>query len=148
MKSEKILYTSADVRKAIIELFESSKGRRVAITAFVGSGSEAYLRKPEGIELVCWPKAGGTNPDALRKLIKLGVKVSFAKSLHMKIYWTADKGAVITSANLSKNALGAGNLMEIGIFVPSKSVDIDRILKQINPNKDIKAELLKLVTLG
>jgi hypothetical protein len=125
-------------------MFENSKGRRVAITAFVGSGSDAYLRKPSGIELVCWPQAGGTNPDAIRRLIKLGVKVSFAKSLHMKVYWTADKGAVITSANLSKNALGAGNLMEFGVLVPSKKIDIDRLLKQIKPKEDIKSDLLKL----
>jgi hypothetical protein len=144
MNTSKILYTSADVRKTIIDLFEKSKGRRVAITAFVGDGAEAYLRKPKGIELICWPQAGGTNPDALRKLIKLGVKVSFAKSLHMKVYWTEDKGAVVTSANLSKNALGAGNLMEFGIFVPSDQIDIQRLLMQIKPKDDIKSDLLKL----
>ena len=144
MKSSKILYTSEDVRKTVIDIFGNSKGRRVAITAYVGSGSQAYLRRPRGIELVCWPQAGGTNPDAIRKLIKLGVKVSFARSLHMKVYWTEDKGAVVTSANLSKNALGAGNLKEFGVFVPPAQIDIDRLLKQINPNEDIKSDLLKL----
>lgn len=144
MKSSKILYTSADVRKTIIDIFEKSKGRRVAITAFVGDGAEAYLRKPKGIELICWPQAGGTNPDAIRRLIKLGVKVSFAKSLHMKVYWTKDKGAVVTSANLSKNALGSGNLMEFGVLVPSGQIDIDRLLKQIKPRSEIKSDLLKL----
>jgi len=130
---QKILYTSLDVRNAIIDIFSASKGRRVAITAFVGSGSEAYLPKPSGIELVCWPKAGGTNPTALKKLIKKGVEVSFVNALHMKIYWTEDKGAVLTSANLSKNALGAGDLREIGIFLPSKAIDINKILQSIKP---------------
>lgn len=144
MKSSKILYTSADVRKTIIDMFENAMGRRVAITAFVGSGSQAFLRRPEGIELVCWPQAGGTNPDAIRELVRRGVKVSFAKSLHMKVYWTEDQGAVITSANLSKNALGAGNLKEFGIFVPSEQIDIDRLLRQINAKEDIKGDLLRL----
>ena len=101
MNDEHILYTSAEVRQKIIELFSTSRGRRVAITAFVGAGADAYLPKANGIELVCWPKAGGTNPFALRKLMKKGVSVSFVDSLHMKVYWTEDKGAVITSAAAS-----------------------------------------------
>lgn len=144
MKSEKILYTSSDVRKAIIEIFGASKGRRVAITAFVGSGAEAYLPNPKGIELICWPKAGGTNPNEIRNLIKRGVNVSFANALHMKIYWTEDKGAVITSANLSTNALGSGGLREIGILVPSKFIDISLILNDISPKSDIKKKLAEL----
>jgi hypothetical protein len=144
MKSEKTLYTSADVKKAIVDLFENSKGRRVAITAFVGSCAEEYLPYSDGIELVCWPKAGGTNPNAIRTLVKRGVKVSFVESLHMKIYWTEDKGAVITSANLSTNALGTGNLYEFGILVPSNKIDINRVLKQLNPDDDIEEQLHKL----
>jgi len=144
MKSEKLLYTSTDVKKAIVEIFENSKGRRVAITAFVGSGAEAYLPYSDGIELVCWPKAGGTNPDAIRTLIKRGVKVSFVESLHMKVYWTEDEGAVITSANLSTNALGTGSLYEFGILIPSNKIDINMVLKQLNPDYDIEKKLRKL----
>jgi len=144
MKSNKILYTSAEVRKAIIDIFSTSKGRRVAITAFVGSGSEAYLQPSKGIELICWPKAGGTNPDALRKLMKDGVKVRFANALHMKVYWTKDCGAVITSANLSKNALGAGNLKEFGVHVPSEMIDIDKVIEKINPRSVTKEEMSQL----
>lgn len=66
----KILYSSADVRKAIVELFSLSKGRRVAVVAFVGRGAKACLPKPKGLELFCWPKEGGTNPDVLRDLLK------------------------------------------------------------------------------
>jgi hypothetical protein len=43
MKSNKILYTSTDVRGTIIDIFSKAQGRRVAITAIVGSGAEAYL---------------------------------------------------------------------------------------------------------
>lgn len=143
MKSGTVLYSSTDVRSVIIELFKSAKGRRVAVTAFVGRGAEAYLPNPEGIELVCWPKAGGTNPNVIRKLMKRGVRVYFADALHMKVYWTEDKGAVVASANLSTNALGSGNLREIGVYLSSPQVDIDRILRVTNPrsvsNKELQA---------
>ncbi len=144
MRSRQVLYTSADVRKTIIEIFQTSRGRRVAITAFVGSGAESYLPKSEGIELVCWPKAGGTNPNAIRTLIKRGVQVYFADALHMKIYWSEDKGAVITSANLSTNALGSGNLREIGVFLPSGQVEIDEILRTVSRRPVSNKELLDL----
>jgi hypothetical protein len=139
-----LLYTSAQVRQKIRDLFYSSKGRRIAITAFVGDGAESYLPKPEGIELICWPKAGGTNPNAIRKMLDRKVKVFFADSLHMKVYWTEDKGAVITSANLSTYALGSGGLKEIGIFLPPGKLDIDKIVKSIKRRPFSEAELLKL----
>jgi hypothetical protein len=142
--SQQILYKSAEVRKEIIRLFSSSTRRRVAITAFVGAGAESYLPKPKGIHLICWPKAGGTNPNVLRKLMKLGAKISFADSLHMKMYWAEGAGAIITSANLSTNALGVGNLKEIGIKLPSKAVDIDRIVSTLRSRPVSAAELRKL----
>jgi len=144
MKRSHVLYTSREVRNKIIELFSSSKGRRVAITAFVGRGAEAYLPKPEGLELICWPKAGGTNPYGLRRLIKRGAKVEFVDSLHMKLYWTEDKGAVITSANLSTNALGAGNLRELGIYLPAGQLDIRKVLASLKKRPVTNQELLRL----
>src|SRR4051812_23758 len=99
----KLLYTSSDVRSAVIDLFSNSKGRRVAVVGFVGAGAESYLPKPEGIELYCWPKAGGTNPNMLRTLAKRKVEIRFVDSLHMKVFWAEKRGAVVTSANLSTN---------------------------------------------
>jgi hypothetical protein len=144
MKKSRILYSSAEVRKTIIEIFSSCTGRRVAVTAFVGKGAEAYLPKPEGLELICWPKAGGTNPYVLRKLMERGADVLFVDSLHMKIYWTEDKGAVITSANLSTNALGAGNLREIGVYVPSDQLDIKKVLYSLKKRPVTSQELSRL----
>jgi hypothetical protein len=141
---KKVLYRSADVRREIARLFSTSKGRRIAITAFVGDGAESFLRNPKGLELICWPKAGGTNPNALRILIKRGVEIFFADSLHMKVYWTEDCGAVITSANLSINALGAGDLREIGVRLNSKDVDIERIISSIKPRPISPSELREL----
>jgi len=128
----KILYKSSQVRDAIIKLFKSSKKRRVAITAFVGDCAGAYLPNPEGIELICWPKAGGTNPYEIRELLDRKVKVFFSDRLHMKVYWTEDKGAIISSANLTTNALGVGELREIGVFFRSEQIDINRIIASLN----------------
>lgn len=140
----KMLHTSSAVRKAVIDLFSHSNSRRVAISAFVGDGAEAYLPKPKSLELICWPKAGGTNPNTIRKLIKKKVKVRFADSLHMKVYWTEDLGAVVTSANLSTNALGSGNLKEIGVQLPAGALDIDRVITSLKPYKVTNTRLLKL----
>ena len=141
---ERILYKSAEVRREIGRLFSSAKGRRVAISAFVGKGAEAYLRKPKGLTLICWPKAGGTNPNALRILKGLGVNIYFANSLHMKVYWTEDCGAIITSANLSTNALGSGNLKEIGICLESEEIDIDHIISSLKRRRITQGELQDL----
>ena len=127
----KILYTSAEVRNEIVRLFRESKGRRVAVAAYVGKGAESYLPKPGGLELYCCPQAGGTNAEVVRRLIGRGAKVWFVESLHMKVYWT-DGGAIITSANLSTNALGSGNLKELGILVPASYLDIDRVIASLN----------------
>jgi hypothetical protein len=141
---KKLLYNSKEVRAAIIDLFRKGKGRRVAISAFIGKGAESYLANPKGIEIVCWPKAGGTNPNAIRDLIALGAKVFFSDSLHMKIYWAEDQGCIISSANLSTNALGSGNLKECGIFLEAGNVEIDMILDQIDLRPVSHKEILKL----
>lgn len=138
---QKILYESNKIQREIIRRFSTSRKRRVAI---VGEDAQAYLPHPNGIELVCWPQAGGTNPDALRRLIKLGVEVLFVDGLHMKLYWTQDRGAIVTSANLSTNALGAGNLKEIGVLLDSGKIQIDAIISQIKPRKCTAAELKRL----
>lgn len=129
------------VQQTIKKIFGSSRGRRVAITAFVGNNASAYLPNPKGVELVCWPKAGGTNPSAIRDLIDREVNIYFANAVHMKVYWTEDKGVVITSANLSTNALGAGKLKEIGVFLPSSMVNIDKILNTLNAHLASEAEI-------
>ena len=51
--------------------------KRVIVVAFVGIDAEEYLEKPEGIQLICWPQPGSTNPESLVRLEKLGVKIEF-----------------------------------------------------------------------
>ncbi len=139
-----VLYRSADVRNKIIDILENSHGRRVVITAFVGEGADAYIPNPKGIQVICWPKAGGTNPKAVRQLLNNGAKVFFCKSLHMKVYWTEDMGTVITSANLTQNALGAGNLREVGIWIEPGKFNIDRVLSSLSYWKPTAHDLYEL----
>jgi hypothetical protein len=50
----------------------------------------------------------------------------------MKVYWSARRGVVVTSANLSTNAYGRGDLREFGVHLPSRAVDIDKIIRSIS----------------
>ncbi|HEX9136686.1 MAG TPA: hypothetical protein VF905_07045, partial [Nitrospirota bacterium] len=113
-----------------------------AITAFVGDGAEAYLPNPAGLDLICWPTIG-TNPDELRRLIDSDVNVYFSDNLHMKIYWSR-KGAIITSANLSDNALSGNKLKEVGILVDSTDIDIERIKSTLTISPVTRKTLSKL----
>ncbi|MBI5300567.1 MAG: phosphatidylserine/phosphatidylglycerophosphate/cardiolipin synthase family protein [Chloroflexi bacterium] len=137
----KILYTTSEIRKTVTDLFSDSTVRRVAVVAFVGEGAESFLPNPKGLELICWAKPGSTSADSLRDLKKRGAKISLADSMHMKVYWAEGRGAVITSANLSMNALGSGNLQEIGILVPSDSLNIDRVIRSVQPRTLEKEDL-------
>lgn len=140
----RILYSSSEIRQTIRDLFSKSNDRRVAIAAFVGASAEAYLPKPKGIEVICWPKAGGTNPNAVLDLIDRDVVVYFADAMHMKIYWTKDKGTVITSANLSTSALGVGGLKEIGVLLPPGILDIDKVIASLNIRLAKEPEISRL----
>ncbi len=139
-----VLYSTSSIRNRIIDVLSDVNDQRIVITAFVGIGAEDYIQKPQGLTLICWPKAGGTNPNVIRKLINAGVKVKFCNSLHMKLYWSKKNGAVLTSANLTKNALGSGNLKEIGIYLASEEIDIVKILNRIKTRNVTKNEMFKL----
>jgi len=127
----RILYTSEAVRRAVRTNFGAGSGRRVAVVAFVGAGAEAYLPNPKGLELYCWPSPSGTNAKAIRTLQRRGVSIHFVRRLHMKVYWSAKRGVIITSANLSTNAFGSGDLREIGVLLPSRSVDIEKVIRSL-----------------
>ena len=129
----KILHNSQEIRDAIRRLFSEPKVRRVAMVAYVGADAQEYLPSPAGVELVCWDKEGCTDPDAIRALRSLGARVSFAKNLHMKIYWAENRGVIIGSANLSHNGLSDNGLYEIAVLLPAKSVDVDTLKTRVNP---------------
>jgi hypothetical protein len=53
----------------------------------------------------------------------------------MKVYWSKNRGCVITSANASSNALGKNGLKEAGIWLPSRAVNIRRLIGYSTPRK-------------
>lgn len=128
-------YTSGELRLRVRKLFKNpeASGRRVVIVAYIGDDYAKFLPNPRGIEIVCSPTPGATSAEAVQKLIGAGAKVSFSDRLHMKVYWAQKIGCLITSANLSDNALGMNGLKEMGILVDAAMVDIDRLLKEAKP---------------
>lgn len=141
--SVKTLYSSKEIKAAIRYIFSNKEQRRIAITAFVGDEADAYLPSPKGMELYCWFKAGGTNPNAIRDLQTKGVNIYLSDSLHMKVYWSKE-GAIITSANLSTNALGAGGLKEIGVLLSASSINIEKVISSLNARKVRESDIVAL----
>jgi hypothetical protein len=140
----KILASSAAIRREISKLMTPGTNRRVAITAFVGDGARAFIRSPKAVEITCWPKAGGTNPLELRRLQRAGAHIRFVDRLHMKVYWAARRGVIITSANLSTNALGAGDLKEFGVLLPPDSFPIDSLMTSLKSRPFNKKDMERL----
>ena len=48
----------------------------------------------------------------------------------MKLYWSRKRGAVLGSANLSKNALGNSSQFELAVYFPLKTIDIKRLTRR------------------
>lgn len=146
MKQQFLLYNSGAIHARIKHIFgqPSRDDKRVALVAYVGTDGEKYLPHPEGLRLICNLSAGGTDPDTLRQLLRRKAKIEVSDRLHMKVYWSKNRGCVITSANASSNALGRNGLKEAGIFLPSQAVDIDRLIRYANPRKLREGDLRRL----
>ncbi len=146
MKKPVILYSSAEIHARIKRLFgqPSAGDQRVAIVAYVGDDGERYLPHPKGLRLICNPSAGGTDPDTLRQLIKRGARVEISDKLHMKVYWSKNRGCVIASANASSSALGRNGLKEAGIWLKAGTVDINRLIRYARPRKVRESDLRQL----
>jgi hypothetical protein len=146
MKNVNILYSSDQIHSAIKKLFSEpgTQDRRVALVAYVGGDGESYLPHSESLRLICSPSPGGTDPDTLRRMLKRGANVEFSDKLHMKVYWSRDRGCIITSANASSSALGVSGLKEAGVYLPPGLVDIDKLIRYASPRDVSQSDLHKL----
>lgn len=125
------LFNSSEIKKQLTSLF-SGGGEKWAIVAFVGYNALDHLpSQVSELSVVCWPHAGGTDPDGVRRLMDNGIKVYFCESLHHKIYWRQGAGLIVGSANLSDNGLGNGDQHEFGIYCDYKNFDIKHALKNL-----------------
>jgi hypothetical protein len=146
MPGPKILYTSGAVYAAVQQLFAASKGRRVAVAAFVGKDASDFLPNAAGVEVFCWPKQGSTSASGISKLQESGATVRFVDRLHSKVYWAEGRGAVVASANLSRSAMGSKSLIEAGVRLPDGALNIDKLLRELKPREVTPAELNGLRT--
>jgi hypothetical protein len=146
MKQHVLLYAAGDIHARIKHIFgqPSRDDKRVALVAYVGADGEKYLPHPQGLRLICNPSPGGTDPDTLRRLLKRGARIELSDRLHMKVYWSKNRGCIITSANASSNALGKNGLKEAGIWLPSRAVDIHRLIRYASPRKLRERDLRQL----
>jgi len=142
--TNQFLENSGEIRSSLLDLFSSSK-QKYAVVAFIGKNAIEYL--PSNINnttVVCWPKAGGTNPEGIRRLINVGVTVKFCDYLHSKIFWCESKGLIVSSSNLSDNALGDSGLIEFAVRINDPNYDFySKVLNPINEKlRDVSDEEL------
>ncbi len=141
-----VLYHSSEIQACIRRLLgePAPDDRRVILVAYIGTDGESYLPHPDSLHVICSPTPGATDPDTLRSLHKRGARVEFSDGLHMKVYWSEQRGCLITSANASRSALGAKSLKEAGVQLPPGCVDIDRLIKYADA-RGINARELRLL---
>jgi hypothetical protein len=95
----------------------------------------------KNLHLICWPQAGGTDPNGIRMLLDQGVEVSFCDNLHSKVYYCEGKGVIIGSANLSTNAM-FGTQHEFGVYIEDANFDIQGLLRNLGTISPVTAKSL------
>jgi len=131
------LYNSAEIRAKISELL-SSNNEKYIFVGFVGSNPVEYLGScVNNLTVICWPKPGATSAKGIRQLLAKNISVKFCDNLHSKIYWSKGNGLVVTSANLSDNALSDKGLYEFGVFIEDNQFDAKSILSEIGDVYDV-----------
>jgi GNAT superfamily N-acetyltransferase len=130
-----VLDSARAIKEKIKWVLSDIHGKRIVLVAFVGSNPLAYLPHPKGITLCCWPRVPGTNPKGLHALKNSGVNTYAIERLHMKLYWSSTRGAVIGSANLSANALEPGQNHELAVYVSAGTIDAPCLLQSYAKRK-------------
>lgn len=138
------LYTTEDYLAALSLIMGDESRKRIAVVAFVGADAADLLPCPQGCSVICWPLPGSTNPDGIRSLIKARATVHFCDRLHAKVFWCEGVGAILGSANLSRNALGDGALVEAGVWLSESEFDIERVLTRLNLRAPTHSEMAEL----
>lgn len=99
--------------------------------AFWGTGADYKLRG--ACQIICDLESGACNPAVIRTLrLRDNCVVLKLSGLHAKVV-VSSAGAVVSSANMSTNGLGAegadaSGTIEAGYFVPAKIPDYKRIV--------------------
>ena len=101
------LLTGPELRERIRKALLDKGSARLAI-AFWGAGAGDMFGEGslEDVEIVCNLAMGGTNPDEIERLMRLGAKVFAHDRLHAKFGVIGDSLAFLGSSNASTNGLG------------------------------------------
>lgn len=135
------LENSQMIKESLNDLFSSDE-EKVAVVAFVGINGVTYLPKRKNTKVICWPKAGGTNPEGVRRLLSSDIQVKFCDNLHSKVFWCKSNGLIVTSSNLSDNALGEGGLIEFGVKTDDSKYDFQsNVLSKLDVREVTTEEL-------
>ncbi|EKS32653.1 hypothetical protein [Afipia clevelandensis] len=142
----RVLYSSNDLHQKILALLAnpSPSDERVILVAYIGTDAEAFLPDPNKLKVVCCLKPGATDALVLSRLHDRKAKIFRSERLHMKVYWSRERGCVICSANASGAALGRYSQKEAGVFIEPGKVDINRLLRYARPKTITKKHLEKL----
>jgi hypothetical protein len=139
-----VLSTAAAIARKIRWVLGNPKESRLALVAFVGANPLRFIPHPNGLRVYCWPQVPGTNPKGLRDLLRRGVKLHGVERLHMKLYWSPSRGAVVGSANLSAGALSRGQNIELAVHLPAGIIDARAMVKRLSARKLSDAEIGRL----
>jgi hypothetical protein len=125
------LESGRDIAQKIQALMdeEISQPLRLAV-AFWGAGADYRLRG--ACKIICDLESGACNPSVIRSLLDRENCVTLKlNGLHAKVV-IGSAGAVVSSANMSTNGLGAegadsSGTIEAGYFVPPSTPDYQRM---------------------
>ena len=114
--------------KKLREFFDTTKGPVRVASAYVTDSDLLCRSKSRGVRLLISLTridviSGATSLDCLESLIQRGVQcrcLSGGPRLHAKVYIFGDEAAVVTSANLTRNALDSN--IEVGVSVTGGAV--------------------------
>lgn len=137
-----------EIRRAVL----GCKPSKIAV-AYIGADWESFIPDLSHLEAIIVSPTFGSNPWAITELVKqIGwEKLFFLDELHAKTY-VGKKSAVIGSANLTRNGLGAEGLVELCVKVNAEESlrkvnktfdDLKRRAKEQYPTKEAKKERIK-----
>ena len=117
--TDTLFFHGAALAERTGEVARGAKAR--CAVAYWGDGAfdRLFVDRADGPppRVVCDLMRGGTNPAEIRTMRERGVEVRMAHMLHAKVY-LSERGAVIGSANASRNALDGTDPepLEAGVF--------------------------------
>jgi hypothetical protein len=119
-----VITSKSEMRQALSRILAPSQPSRRIVSAFIGLGEQldALPQDLSSVDVTCWLKPGGTDPNALRLMASRGARLSEVEDLHMKAYWSA-AGGLVGSANLTTNGFLEDGLHEVLVECPAGTLD-------------------------